>query len=184
MTEQEQAHNKEQETVQEKPKAKSKLILMVGIPGSGKTTLSKRVVDKGFHYMNADSIRLELYGDEKTQGDPSEVFSIFFARLEEAMKIGKSIVIDNTNINAKQRKPILERAQQFGYEDVQLWFLDVPLEICLERNRNRDRAVEDEIVRNMYNSINSGGRPKRTEGKVIVIRPSADGKDYLFFPQN
>lgn len=56
MTEQEQAQNQEQETQQEKPKAKSKLILMVGIPGSGKTTLSKRVVDKGFHYMNADSI--------------------------------------------------------------------------------------------------------------------------------
>ncbi|MBK8224320.1 MAG: AAA family ATPase [Candidatus Obscuribacter sp.] len=162
----------------------AKIILMVGIPGSGKTTLSQRVVSKGFHYLNADSIRLELYGDEKEQGKPEDVFAIFFARLEEAMEQKKNIIIDNTNLNPRQRKPILERALQFGYEDVQLWLLDVPLELCLERNRKRERAVPDDIVSNMYTELYKNGRPKRVEGKVVVIRPSQDGSDYLFFPQS
>ena len=162
----------------------AKLILLVGIPGSGKTTLSKKIVAKGFHYMNADSIRHELYGDEKTQGDPAEVFAIFFQRLEAAMAEKLSIIIDNTNLNPKHRKEILDRAIQFSYDDVQLWLLDVPLATCLERNRNRDRAVEDDIVSNMYHELYKNGRPKRTEGKVVVIRPSADGSDYLFFPQS
>jgi predicted kinase len=161
-----------------------KLILMVGIPGCGKTTLSKRVVDKGFHYMNADKIRLELYGEEIIQGDPAEVFKIFFERLEEAMKTGVNIVIDNTNLNPRQRKPILDRAQAFGYDDVQLWLLDVPLEVCLERNRNRDRNVPEDKVTMLYNELYKNGRPKRTEGKVVVIRPNKEGTDYLFFPQS
>ena len=158
--------------------------MLVGVPGSGKTTLSKRVVAKGFHYMNADSIRLELYGDEKTQGDPAAVFEIFFERLEKAMAEKLSIIVDNTNLNPKHRKQILDRAATFAYDDVQLWLLDVPLATCLERNRKRERAVEDDIVTNMYHELNKNGRPKRTEGKVIVIRPSADGTDYLFFPQS
>lgn len=162
----------------------AKLILLVGVPGSGKTTLSKRIVAKGFHYMNADSIRLELYGDEKTQGDPAAVFEIFFERLEKAMAEKLSIIIDNTNLNPKHRKQILDRAAIFAYDDVQLWLLDVPLATCLERNSKRDRAVEEDIVTNMYHELYKNGRPKRTEGKVIVIRPSADGTDYLFFPQS
>ena len=162
----------------------AKLIMLVGVPGSGKTTLSKRIVAKGFHYMNADTIRLELYGDEKTQGDPAAVFEIFFQRLESAMAEKLSIIIDNTNLNPKHRRQILDRATTFAYDDVQLWLLDVPLATCLERNRNRDRAVEEDIVTNMYHDLYKNGRPKRTEGKVVVIRPSADGQDYLFFPQS
>jgi predicted kinase len=160
-----------------------KLIMMVGVPGSGKTTVAKKVVDKGFHYLNADQIRAELYGSEGEQGDKEQVFGIFFERLEEAMKQGLSIIIDNTNLNPRQREPILERAKRYGYLDVQLWFLDVPLPLCLSRNQNRERIVPDDIVTNMYNELNKNGRPKRSEGKIVIIKPSKDGDDYLFFPQ-
>lgn len=159
-----------------------RLILMIGIPGAGKTTLAKRLIAKGFHYMNADAIRAELYGDEANQGDKEEVFSIFFMRLEEALKQELDVVIDNTNLNMKQRKPILDRCQQFGYTDVQLWLLDVPLEICLQRNSQRERIVPEEIVANMYMELNRSGRPKRTEGKVMILRPGKEEFDWLFFP--
>ena len=162
----------------------AKLILMVGIPGSGKSTLAKRIIAKGYHCMNADSIRQELYGEEDAQGNPEDVFKIFFERMEQAMQEEKNIVVDNTNLNPKHREQILERARKFNYSDVQLWLLDVPLEVCLERSRNRERAVADDIVTNMYMGLNKSGRPKRSEGKVVIIRPNQDGSDYLFFPQN
>jgi predicted kinase len=161
-----------------------KLILMVGIPGSGKSTVAKKVVDKGFFYLNADQIRAELYGNEIEQGDKEQVFGIFFERLETAMKDGLKIIIDNTNLNPRQREPILQRAKQYGYEDIQLWFLDVPLELCLERNKNRTRVVPEDIITNMHNELHRNGRPKRSEGKIVTIKPSKDGDDYLFFPQN
>lgn len=161
-----------------------RMILMIGVPGSGKTTLAKKIAEKGFHYINADGIREELYGNAAEQGDREEVFNIFFQRLEELMTVGTDVIIDNTNLNPKQRKPILERAEQFGYKDVQLWLLDVPLDVCLARNKSRERVVPEDIIANMFNELNRSGRPKRLEGKVVIIRPSKDGNDYLFFPQN
>jgi predicted kinase len=160
-----------------------RIILLIGIPGAGKTTLAKKIEEKGYHYLNADTIREELYGDAKEQGDKEEVFGIFFKRLEAAMKEGLDVIIDNTNLNPKQRKPILDRAERYGYQDIQLWLLDVPLDLCLERNKGRDKIVPEDIVANMFMELNRSGRPKRTEGKVVIIRPSKDGRDYLFFPQ-
>ena len=161
-----------------------RLILLVGIPGSGKTTLAKKLTERGFHCLNADAIRHELYGDAKEQGDPQQVFAIFFQRLEEAMSKEIDIVIDNTNLNAKQRKPILERAVKFAYDDVQLWLLDVPLDACLQRNRTRERTVPDDIVANMYIELNRSGRPRREEGRLVLIRPGKDENDFRLFPQN
>jgi len=158
-----------------------KLVVMVGIPGSGKTTLAQKLVEKGFHYLNADTIRLELYGNEAEQGDKEKVFSIFFERLEAALQQGLDIVIDNTNINLRQRKPILERAQRFSYTDVQLWLLDVPLDVCLRRNSARTRIVPDDIVANMFMELNRAGRPQRTEGRLVIIRPGKDESDLRFF---
>lgn len=161
-----------------------RIILMIGVPGSGKTTLARKIAEKGFHYINADGIREELYGNAAEQGDKEQVFKLFFERLDELMKNGTDVIIDNTNLNPKQRKPILERAEQFGYTDVQLWLMDVPLELCLARNKSRERIVPEDIVSNMFMELNRSGRPKRVEGKVVIIRPSKDGNDYLFFPQN
>ncbi len=163
---------------------RKRLILLVGIPGSGKTTLAKKVVEKGFHYLNADAIRAELYGDEGEQGNPEDVFSIFFQRLEQAMGEEADIIIDNTNLNPKHRHPILERAQQFGYVDVQLWWLDVPLEVCLQRNKSRDRIVPDDIVTNMHAELNRAGRPKRSEGKITIIKPGKEPGEFNFFAQS
>jgi predicted kinase len=162
-----------------------RLILMIGIPGAGKTTLAKKLVERGFHYLNADSIREKLYGDAAEQGNSEEVFSIFFKQLEDALAQNVDIVIDNTNLNEKQRKPILERAHAAEYTDIQLWLLDVPLETCLERNRTRSRNVPEDIVANMFMELNRSGRPRRAEGRVVLIKPGKDENDFrFFFPQS
>jgi predicted kinase len=161
-----------------------RLVLLVGIPGSGKSTLAKKLIQRGYLCLNADSIRQELYGNAAEQGDPVAVFDIFFKQFEDAMSKGLDIVIDNTNLNAKQRKPILDRAAAAGYTDVQLWLLDVPLDVCLDRNRCRDRVVPEDIVTNMFTELNRSGRPLHAEGKLVIIRPGKDENDYrIFYPQ-
>jgi predicted kinase len=158
-----------------------RLVLLVGVPGSGKTTLAQRLVDKGYMCMNADAIRLELWGDSADQRDPERVFELFYQRLEEALAEGKDVVIDNTNINTKHRSPILQRAIKAGYNDIQLWILDVPLETCLNQNRARDRAVPDEIVVNYFNTLQGHGKPRKHEGKLVIVRRSEKPFEYRFF---
>jgi predicted kinase len=160
-----------------------KLILLIGIQGSGKTTLANKLVTKGFSRIGADDIRGELFGDPIIQADTSKVFEIFFARLEKLLADGGDVVVDNTNLNSKHRKPIIDMAKAAGYTDIQLWLLDIPLETCLKRNAQRDRVVPEETITNYHNEL-SRYRPHRSEGKLVILRPNKDGSDLLFFAQS
>lgn len=158
-----------------------KLILLIGIPGSGKTTLAQKLIGRGFKSISADIIRDELYGDAAEQGDPKKVFAIFFERLEVMLSAGDNIVVDNTNLKKKHRQEITDKAQPYGYSDIELWILDVPLQACLERNRLRNRTVGEDIVANMFMEFNRTGRPKKEEGRLVLIRPGKDENDWRFF---
>jgi predicted kinase len=158
-----------------------KLILLVGLPASGKTTLAKKLVEKGFECLNADTIRAELYGDESEQGDPAKVFSLLLERLQSLMESKKDIVVDNTNLKPAHRRPILDRARTGGYKDVQLWVLDVPLDVCLHRNALRERKVQEDVIANMFMTFNRTGRPSSEEGRLVLIRPGKDENDFRFF---
>lgn len=160
------------------------LILLIGIPGSGKTTLAQTLVNKGFLRLCADSIRQELWGNEADQRNPEKVFAIFFELLEKALADGADIVIDNTNINTRHRNPIITRAQQAGYSDIQLWLLETPLELCLERNKARSRIVPEDIVRNMQKTLSGAGKPTQQEGKVVTVKADPASGEYRFFLGN
>jgi predicted kinase len=59
-------------------------------------------------------------------------------------------------------------AKSFGYE-VQAVFFDVPLAVCMERNRKRERAVTDEVMLKMAERLKP---PTFKEGfeKITVVR--------------
>jgi predicted kinase len=76
--------------------------------------------------------------------------------------------VDATNLSTHERRQWIKMAQSFGYE-VQAVFFDVPLEICLERNSKRDRAVNEETMRKMAEKLKP---PVFEEGfsKIVVVR--------------
>lgn len=101
-----------------------------------------------------------MYGDE--HGNPKDVFAIFFQRLEDLLKAEKDIVVDNTNIRTHHRRQILDCARKFNYADIELWILDVPLELCLQRNKARARQVEEEAMVRLFEDLNNRSWQKKT----------------------
>ncbi len=145
---------------------KGYVVLAIGLPGSGKTTWFGR---RGVTPLSSDSLRNILFDDVEEQRFQGLVFStlrsLLRARLIARMPMN---YVDATNLSTHERRQWIKMAKSFGYE-VQAVFFDVPLDVCLERNRQRDRSVSEEIMRKMAEKLKP---PVFEEGfeKITVVR--------------
>lgn len=145
---------------------KGYVVLAIGLPGSGKTTWFGR---RGITPLSSDLLRNILFDDVEEQRYQGLVFStlrsLLRARLIARMPMN---YVDATNLSTHERRQWIKMAKSFGYE-VQAVFFDVPLEVCLDRNRQRDRSVSEEVMRRMAEKLKP---PVFEEGfeKITVVR--------------
>ena len=150
---------------------KGYVVLAIGLPGSGKTTWFRR---RGVTPLSSDLLRNILFDDVEEQRYQGLVFStlrsLLRARLIARMPWN---YVDATNLSVHERRQWIKMAKSFGYE-VQAVFFDVPLEVCLERNRSRDRMVAEEVMRKMAEKLKP---PVFEEGfaKITVVRVKSAG---------
>lgn len=125
-----------------------KLIILCGIPGSGKTTYAKEYIKHhGGVHLSSDLIRKELYGHESTQGNPNEVFALMQSRAIEALNNGTTVVYDATNITRKDRSNIIAACPKFvRIEAHVIW---APIEKCIEQDAARNRTVGTAVIDKM-----------------------------------
>ena len=147
-----------------------KLILLVGIPGSGKTTYAKNYIEQNSDtiHLSSDAIRKELYGDEAIQGNPSEVFSLMQKRAVEALNEGYDVIYDATNITRRDRASIISICPKFYQIEVHIIW--APIETCIERDATRDRTVGKAVIDKMLKRFQA---PYYDEGinEIIIVRP-------------
>ncbi|UNC93443.1 ATP-binding protein [Candidatus Contubernalis alkaliaceticus] len=122
----------------------NQLVVMVGLPASGKSTVTRDYQCRGYGVVNPDSIRLR-FGIQYSGELEKEIWTIAYAELKGFLKLGKDVVFDATNLTRTQRKPLIKIAKSYGAK-VTAHTLSTPLELCLERNENRDAPVPRETI--------------------------------------
>jgi predicted kinase len=121
--------------------------MLVGIPGSGKSTYAKLHINESTKYFSSDAIRKELWGDENCQQEHYKVFNLMHERVLEALKNGYNVIYDATNVTRKSRRGILGLLPAYvNKECVIVW---ASVEECLKRDADRERVVGEEAIMNM-----------------------------------
>lgn len=147
-------------------KSKGAVVLSIGLPGSGKSTWFKR---HNILPLSSDMVRILLFDDVTEQRYQDLVFSTLRSMLRARLLAKQPWnYVDATNLSPHERRSWVKLAHDFGYEAHAVFF-DVPAEVCMERNKRRDRNVPEDVMRRMAGKLRP---PKFEEGfaKITVVR--------------
>jgi predicted kinase len=135
------------------------LVVMVGISGSGKSTVAKSWINWGKGQVvrfNRDSMRAMMYVDapwETHRDDLVRVLEKEMART--ALKMGKDVVIDDTNC-VRRTRAVWETLAQETHVRLRIVTMTTPVDVCIERDAARPG--------------------KESVGKNVILRQRSDLK--------
>ncbi|MCL4465331.1 MAG: AAA family ATPase [Chloroflexi bacterium] len=149
-------------------RASPRFYLLVGIPGSGKSTYARRHLGQALR-LSLDDLRLMLTGVAYDSRYESIVIGVGHAALDymlsRAATWQRDILLDATNATRERRKHYLQLAERHGLPTVAV-FLDCPLEMALARDRARPGGVGDEVVTRYFAQLQP---PTAEEGFAELI---------------
>ena len=142
-----------------------RVVVLCGLPGSGKSTYLDGL---NVTALSSDHLRKLLIDDETDQSIHAQVFETLRYLLRQRLALGRPVTyIDATNLTPEERHPYIAIGRAYGSE-IEAVFFNVPLETCLERNRQRPRSVPEDAVRTMAAKLKA---PSEEEGfsRVTIL---------------
>ena len=129
----------------------NKLIVLSGVPGSGKSYFSqalKRAVKKHVYIISSDELRYNILGNQQDLSEDDLVWRIYYS-LVEAYSIDKNgiVILDATHSKKVYR---LDNIMPFRhlYNQVDLVCFRLDKELVLEQNKGRENPIpKDSLLR-------------------------------------
>jgi predicted kinase len=141
------------------------IVLLVGLQGSGKSTFYRAHYAATHVLVSKDRFR----NNRRPQRRQMQL-------IEDALKEGCSVVVDNTNPTVEDRAPIITLARSYGARAVGI-FLDSCLSDCLERNacRSGRERVPDKALHITHKRLR---KPRLGEGfdQLYQVRLTPEGR--------
>lgn len=144
----------------------SKLLVLCGIPGSGKTFLSRRLAAE-------HSAMLYCYDDIPGAHDPARQVELHRQMWENAtcdLRSGRTVVLDDLHTTRAMRSDMLAALGGVDCEKT-IIVMQTPYDTCVRRNASRQMKLPEFILRSLYERFIP---PEPEEGWDEIIQYSSD----------
>ncbi|MEV5898876.1 polynucleotide kinase-phosphatase [Streptomyces sp. NPDC052127] len=152
------------------------LVVLIGASGSGKSTFAHRNF-KPTEVISSDFCRGLVSDDENDQSATRDAFDVLHYIAGKRLAAGRRTVVDATSVQQDARRQLIELAKQYDVLPIAI-VLDVPEEVCAERNAARtDRAdMPRRVIQRHTRELRRSLRHLEREGfrKVHVLRGVED----------
>lgn len=129
-------------------------LMLVGLPCSGKSTISKELAEKyNATIFSSDELRIEMFGDVNDQEHNQELFVELHKRIKDCLRNCKSAIYDACNVNYKRRMAFLAELKSITCKKICV-VIATPFTVCKMRNQVRERKVPLSVIMRMYKSFN------------------------------
>jgi predicted kinase len=126
---------------------KSKVIMVCGLPGSGKDFYIKSL---SLPVISLDEIRKELV--IKPTDEQGKVIQTAKQRAREYMRKGEDFIWNATNTTKRMRTELISFFSEYNsYIDIR--FINKDINLVLEQNKNRDSKVPENIIIKLYKKL-------------------------------
>ena len=135
-----------------------KILILRGLPASGKSTYAKNLLTQNPHAwkrLNKDELRAMLDNSVHSKTNEKFIENVRDMMLVEALKEGKNVVIDDTNLSERPVERIKQVVQKYITDsgetvNIEIKDIETSLEECLERDKKREKKVGESVIMRMY----------------------------------
>lgn len=134
----------------EMKKSNLKILILIGIPGSGKSTWAKEFVRNHADYVrvNRDDFRMMLKNSQLCENKIEDMITkMIFNVIGECLGKKLNVIVDNTNLKQRYIDNIIEN---FRFQaDIDYRVFDISLDKAIERDNGRDAKVGAGVIKKM-----------------------------------
>ena len=128
--------------------------ILIGIPGSGKTTWADEFLSKNPDWMKVGRddfrfmLRNQAFLDFKAE---NMITDMVVQTARKALLTGYNVIIDNTNCRLSYINKMVEALGDLA--DIDYRYYDTPLDTCVERDSKREKKFGETVIKKMHKDL-------------------------------